>query len=1024
MSDQGRAVVLVVLVALSSLVMPVAATTPDDATFGGEVSISSTAQNGTTHQYELSNLSAASGGEAVFTGTRNTEWDNETATRLANGDVLPIEAAGDGPPLDQSITLTGEATTTSGSASATGATDGSSMTTGISTNAEAIRGASVTFTGVGSTTAESTSGSATSAYDTSVSVGGNAPADGESITVTGGTNGLLDSSPSGTASDLKTSATLGTVTEITVTVADTESDDYGEAVEVRIHNGDTSRAVINDITYADGSSTWTTSVNMAPGSKFRVSIHPDTEMSGTDSAADIDLTHAEATVSASAPDATVDGTTYDFGTVATGATATRTIDGFTAGSNTIDWGGVGSFDYNVEWGAVTASDSPGLDLDGDGTTDVSHSGVLMSGETATVAIPDAEISPSTSSVVTTLSSGSVDSTVDYQRVDYSENPTLVASDGTTLASHSGILAPGETVETTLDTNPLTTSTTGLDVETAGGTTVATTASFKEWSGTGDRIELFVNGNSAVHAGTLADGEKTTLDVEESWLQEGTNTVSVELDSTSTDAPPRAVKLDYSHVAKYGHNSTHEMTRWQETHEVSRQFDRGYQNPTLSVRMSPSTVAIESVASKRGDGTFTSMDSSAYAYDVDNGTLDISLASVAKNEVVSVRVNGRAISTQGGSVEIVEATGTGQSLDTLIRVEERTAGLQLVTPTSRILHVSNPSYDGADASSIIDSSRQTLTLPNAPAGSTLTLTTVPATVEPTSTFGDIEVHVEEAGSYPQLRISPGPSGSGHEASITLHRAATGDVVLRSVTSSATLAREEARNGKLTVTISDSDDVINFIKQSGAGVPVSTGGLPTPLIILLAMASLLGLTVGVRRWGGGLDRRGGGIVAAGTLVTTVLGVEGLAPGTIRTLAFSPTVADPLTIAGSGLALVAMWWGVNKLGFPRRLRIAAMGVGSIAVGMLAIETLAPGSLSTAIAGAVGDSIQPAIRLGSVIFVVLAGYAVYRVVTGRGIGRSDSSSSDSSNSSSGSDDGDRDITITTVAPDSISRSSGGDDS
>jgi hypothetical protein len=60
------------------------------------------------------------------------------------------------------------------------------------------------------------------------------------------------------------------------------------------------------------------------------------------------------------------------------------------------------------------------------------------------------------------------------------------------------------------------------------------------------VSVTVNGNRTAHAGTLAPGETVSVPADTAWLRSGTNTVTVGVQSTSEDAPERAVDVRYRH----------------------------------------------------------------------------------------------------------------------------------------------------------------------------------------------------------------------------------------------------------------------------------------------------------------------------------------------------------------------------------------------------------------------------------------------------------------------------------------------
>lgn len=97
-------------------------------TFGGEVTLSGTYQDGSSIAYGISDLDSAGQFTIDATGTVATEWDNETATGITDGGSVPVNIAGNLQPTQQSITFVGEATPVQADVSATGVLPEQSIT--------------------------------------------------------------------------------------------------------------------------------------------------------------------------------------------------------------------------------------------------------------------------------------------------------------------------------------------------------------------------------------------------------------------------------------------------------------------------------------------------------------------------------------------------------------------------------------------------------------------------------------------------------------------------------------------------------------------------------------------------------------------------------------------------------------------------------------------------------------------------------------------------------------------------------
>ncbi|WP_188981045.1 hypothetical protein [Halocalculus aciditolerans] len=130
-----------------------------------------------------------------------------------------------------------------------------------------------------------------------------------------------------------------------------------------------------------------------------------------------------------------------------GETATRSIS-LSTGSNTLDWGlGSGpAYDADVSATEVTQTEDPSLSVDG--TTVASYSGTLADGETVTRSF--SALSPG-SHDLSTSASGGVDHSASWTEHTVTEDPAVdVDGDGSAELSHSGLLADGDSVSQEVD----------------------------------------------------------------------------------------------------------------------------------------------------------------------------------------------------------------------------------------------------------------------------------------------------------------------------------------------------------------------------------------------------------------------------------------------------------------------------------------------------------------------------------------------------------------------------------------------
>lgn len=84
---------LIVTALVASAVGPALAATPQ-STWDGEVSLSGTPTDGTSYQYDVTNLDSVSNLTLNLTGVTSTEWDNVSATAAGDGDTFALDVAG------------------------------------------------------------------------------------------------------------------------------------------------------------------------------------------------------------------------------------------------------------------------------------------------------------------------------------------------------------------------------------------------------------------------------------------------------------------------------------------------------------------------------------------------------------------------------------------------------------------------------------------------------------------------------------------------------------------------------------------------------------------------------------------------------------------------------------------------------------------------------------------------------------------------------------------------------------------
>ena len=900
-------------------------------TFDGEVvQKGSPATDGGSFTYNLSNLDAASDPHIKFTGAIAKHRDDESAAALANGETMSLAVAGNLAPTGPSangeprVVFTGRNTTFLDSVSASNQADGSTVSK-IAGGDGPAQNVTVTFDGDTQTTKADKTGSGSSGDSDSTSVSGNIDPTSEELTVTAKQHKLINTTNKDTLT-LKSSASAATVVEFNATVKDVDNDGYNEDVGLGIDNGTTE--IKKDILVDSGTTqSFTFSVTLEPGSTVKVGVMDGRYDSVGSGSSSVNMLDAGAKVDGSAPDVTINSATYDFGDLSAGTTATKSVS-LTTGSNTLEFGGYGASDYNLSWTENTAAEDPSVavDGDGDGTPDAtaSYSGILKSGQTATVSL--ATISAGSNSITTSLTAGQTDWTVNYDRVEHTENPSVdIDGDGTTDGTYTGVLAPGETA--TAELAGLSTSTSSLTVSTASGTTTDVTVEFSERTET-DSPKLAINGNWNNVSGRLSDGSSTTLYGSKSSLVEGTNTLDVRVGdgSLSADAPTPAVTLRYNHSASSKVNTTYTGETWSERYNVSKTWASGRSSARLTIPFdSGAVVAVRDVEVSTNGGAWTSTTD----YTLNETTLTVNLGSVAAGDSIRVRANGTKVTVNNGSITVTEPTTEGNTLDTEFRIDSKGEkfyiGVGGTASGNYVHYLSGESWTSpSDYATVESGGQQRLYAPDASAGATARARSLPLEANPQT---DAEIIVEDP-TVPQFTVRPG-SSTGDEVEFVWHDTVSGETYgLVSKTRDGYVEDKDVSESPVVLVSSDDDEetfTIEVIDTSssggggggaGGGAPISsvtvdTGPLRSPLVVgPLSVALILGAVLLARRtaiplWAAGST----------SLLVALLAFESLNPGSVSsaitrfgTAAASgvETVSPALLLAGGAIGL----WGVYRI------------------------------------------------------------------------------------------------------------------
>lgn len=484
----------------------------------------------------------------------------------------------------------------------------------------------------------------------------------------------------------------------------------------------------------------------------------------------------------------------------------------------------------------------------------------------------------------------------------------------------------------------------------GGDAITADISYDETQKTVDP-SVTVNSNTASYSGTLNDTETVSLSTDTSWIQDGTNTVTVGTASVVSDAPTPQVDVSYSHDAQDKVSVDYDADEWEEGYNVSHTFASDRTSASLTIPFEGTVLSIQSIEKKVNGGSWTSVSSSNW--DLSGTTLTVDFGTVSAGDTVAVRTSGRMVSVTSGSITVVEPTVRGNKLDTKVRLDSWQDGAYIevgsTTQPAKIHYAYNADYgEGNEYAVLTSSGGQQLYFPLASAGAELRVSTIPVKAVPQS--GQVRVSVDAPSSTePEFDVDPGAS-SGDTVDYTFVSASSGeDYVLYSTTRDVVVDSGTA-SSPLTLTDDDSDETLQFQLQSGSssgggggslvGGPIRSPSPDFPLVLVAYAGVLVALYL--------VDR--GGRVRVPNPIPSAVPVVG-----------SSGVTVPLPGSRGPL-----FWG-----------------GGTLATLVVLEYLGGGLISRTIFRTVGNLTSPladVVPLAGIVAVLLAAYYLYqRFIVGR---------------------------------------------
>lgn len=637
---------------------------------------------------------------------------------------------------------------------------------------------------------------------------------------------------------------------------DIDGDGSAEAsVAGELADGETATADLPQLT--TGSQSWTAST-----AEYTVDIDVEfTERTATeDPSVDID---GDGTAEASRS-----------GIYTSGESATLELSALTSASQTVDTQAAAgpAPDWTITYSPHYATEDPVVDVDGDGVSDASYSGVLYTGETATVAVEDLT-NGSTTLDTSTAVGPQPDWTLTYDAELYSRSPTIdIDQDGSPEAAHNGIIAPGETATIALENLNLTDDTATIGISDSTMVDVAVKLNERTQTNT-PTVEI--NGQTTSYDGTLSDGQTESLTVDTGWLDD-TTTVNVTVgDTLSADAPKPQTELLYEHDAVDNVSVDHRAQAFAERYNVSRTYVSEKSDAELTIPYQGTVYSVKSLEIRTNEsGGWSSVSESDYH--LDNTTLTVNITAVYGGDVpagttVEVRTAGRKFVAHNASVTVTDPSGLDAPIDTTMQLDQWDQGAYLGVGNDaqgRRLHyvVDNGStYDTSEYVVIDAQDRQRLHLPNAADSDKVRIRTLPLDFDVAS--NEMRVSVPEdnvSRTEPYFRVK-GAGSSGDAYDVTFLNATSGETYqLYSIDNGVGLDTAQANS---PVTLDGSDDTTGLFQirlsegstddGGGGGGPVGpmvvekgplsgiSLDLTFPVTVVISLAALGGLLVLGRR-----------------------------------------------------------------------------------------------------------------------------------------------------------------------------------
>lgn len=495
-------------------------------------------------------------------------------------------------------------------------------------------------------------------------------------------------------------------------------------------------------------------------------------------------------------------------------------------------------------------------------------------------------------------------------------------------------------------------------------------------------ELQINGETVSYDGRLTPGSSTSLTVDESWIQQGTNRINISVASPTT-GPEGQVGLTYSHTAASDQSVDYRGETWTEGYNVSKSFSEDRQDVTVTIPFSSDKViAIRDAKMRVGDGSWSTIPSGDYT--LNGTTFKADLGDVDGGQTVQVRANGTKVDVDNGAITVLEPTVEGDSLNSLIEITEHSDGFSIGvggTAESQYLHyTSGESWSSPSTRAIIDSTgAQEIVAPGASSGSSARIQTLLLEVAPQD--GQIAARVDDP-SEPRFTLKDDVDNAASDVELTYHDTLPGETYQLWSESRALEVDRATAQSPVTLSTNVFETFSIRLADStggggggGGGAPVGTSGeAASPLSIATLFVGVTGSIVGLlfvgQRFGYTGRRAQIGALAFGSVIG-VMGIEAVtASSPLAQLTFSiglvvgGVVDSPAGTITISLAILAAMWIASEhtpIPVPRLI----WGLAIVLLTFWVLESIATGAVSSGL-----EEISPLLWVGAVVGVLIVAW------------------------------------------------------